>query len=171
MRATICLLTIALLTASTGAQTAAQPACAGEWVLQLSQPTGATVARRLGVVQTVTSTNLRGEPMPPYVSQITVERTGADGVQTETLRLGIVGGMVGGVVSGGVSPPANRSDWSVTWDGARLVAYRRHEAARGVAAEHHEEWALDSAGRLVITTTTRAGESRVVTTATYQKTP
>jgi hypothetical protein len=142
-----------------------KPDFSGRWTLV--EPARADdIASVLVVRQTVTRTNVRGEPMTPYFKEISIEREFASGRRSETHAIGIVSGFVSGTPAGPAGP---RTHYGVTWDSNALVfehaSYTGEARATGVWSERREVWSLDPDGRLRATITTR-GSADVAGTTT-----
>ena len=91
----------------------------GRWVLEGAAAGGATeVPQRLVVHQPITTTSLRGAPIPPAYLYLTVERRFADRVQKDSYQVGVEGGIAGGVVRENTDRTETAySRWSVRWVG------------------------------------------------------
>jgi hypothetical protein len=137
----------------------------GRWVLESPLPAATDVPRALSVRQSVTTTNVRGEPMKPFFSDISIEKTFDASARTEVHRIGVLGGTVGGVPGN----PAERTEYfAVTWDGDALVFEHRSRSgsdrATLVWTQRREVWSLDATGRLHVAVTTQdpvSGSRRV----------
>jgi hypothetical protein len=154
-----------------------KPDFSGSWVADATQRAN-NVPRALIVRLTVISTNVRGEPMTPYYSAITIEREFETGARTETNPLGVAGGSVGGVNGSAVSagPIGSKTHYSVIWEDNVLVfnrgSYTGDAPDMGTWTEHIEAWTLQPDGRLRVTVTTRGsdGPLRTITTM-YRRAP
>jgi hypothetical protein len=153
-------------------QLPAEPDFSGRWRLFSAEGPEAAAAE-LVVEQSLTRTNVSGEPMRPYYSGLRVERHFEDGVRTATYHIGLTGGAVGGIVAGEpADAPKTRSSVSVLWRDRTLVIRRESRVEREHVTQsytsHEEAWSMDSAGRLVIVTVLRASEAAAKqSTATY----
>jgi hypothetical protein len=100
-----------------------EPDFSGSWILT-SGPSDSAVAQALSIRQLLRRTNVRGEPMTPFFSDITITRTPATGTSSETFPIGPIGGSVtGGVV--GVAPAiVTRTHSHVDWEEQTLVIER-----------------------------------------------
>jgi hypothetical protein len=148
----------------------------GSWVLDETQVRPAPdIPQRLVVEQPVTTTtNVRGEPMPPAYRTLSVKRYLGDVVQQDEYRIGLIGGTVGGLpdrLGGGGSPPGGGSRYEVTWRGDVLWIYRETVSASGANIRRRgETWRIDDLGRLVIGIETREKEEAVATqTLVYRR--
>ena len=156
------------------AQLPTQPDFSGEWVVEGAAPAGQAVA--ISVQQTLTATTVRGEPMPPFYSSITIERRFTDPTHSEsrTFYIGAVGGTVPGIPVAGSAPQGEWTTESVRWDGDRLVIKTTRSPQppqqTGPRIEHEEVWALDPNGRLLMTITDRGSGSPAATgNLTYKR--
>jgi hypothetical protein len=139
----------------------------GDWALWQVTPRSATVAERLQVQQPVTTTNVRGQAMPPAYLTLTVERHFADHVQTDSHYIGVVGGVVGGTAGG---PPASQVRWFIRWVGDALaISTTRLGASGDVALTSTELWRLDPDGRLRIIIETWQPDRTDAQTAVYRR--
>jgi hypothetical protein len=155
------LLTVAVWAAAVdGSQ--APPDFSGRWVRESVLPPG-DAPTRLVVRQSIVQTNVRGEPMAPFVKDLTVTRESSTGVFTETLQLGVVGGSVPG------SDGGPRSHCRVAWEDTRLVietgTFTGSAPGRGDWTERREVWAVGPDGLLHVSIThaSSGGASRTVT--------
>ena len=142
----------------------------GTWVLDETQIRPAPdIPQRLVVEQPLTTTtNLRGEPMPPAYTTLYVKRYLGDVVQEGTYRIGLMGGGVGGLPGPG-QPAGGGSRYEVTWRGDFLWIYQETYGAAG-ARRRGEAWRIDDLGRLIISIETRERDEAAVTqTLTYRR--
>lgn len=157
-----------------------KPDFSGHWTLVAAQPADAGVAKALDVRQTVTRTNIRGEPMAPFFSTIEIERRFDANTTTATHLIGIVGGTVGGVASarGGArsAPRPIHSHQAVRWDDRTLVF--EHGTSTGDAwqtgewTERRETWTLRADELLEVTIATSGSNERARNmTASYRRGP
>jgi|SRR3954449_7918332 len=156
---------VLVLLVSSVAQIPKQPDFSGEWV-RLATGASFDAPATLVVRQRVTRTNIRGEPMAPYFSQLVVERHYSNRVESDSYDIGIVSGTVSGI--------GERTTVTVTWQGERVVnktgKYSGPPQEPGRYSEHEEVWSLDPDGRLLITITDRSSDSQPVTVRlTYQR--
>ena len=139
----------------------------GTWVLDETQIRPAPdIPQRLVVEQPlITTTNVRGEPMPPAYYTLYVTRHLGDVVQQDNHRIGLSGGTVGGPGSGG------GSRYEVAWRGDSLWIYSESSGASGANIRRRGElWRIDQLGRLVISIETRDKDEAVATrTLTYRR--
>ncbi len=139
----------------------------GRWILVGSPSASADTPRALSVRQSLTTTNVRGEPMKPFFKDITIEREVEGSTRTETHQIGVEGGVVGGT-SGTAESRLERHEW-VGWDANTLVfrsgSYTGQRPETGVWTERREEWSLDSGGRLHVAITTRSSADAPTTVA------
>ena len=113
--ATGCL--VAPVSSRSSSQVAGRPDFSGEWVLVTASGSNAKQASALTVRQTVTRTTVRGEPMTPWFSSITVVRRFKSGAVSETRDIGIIGGTVPGSPAGASSPKGDWTTMAVEWRG------------------------------------------------------
>jgi hypothetical protein len=113
----------------------------------------------MSVEQTIVRSNVRGEPVQPFVSALTVARERLDGKEWATYKVGIVGGTVSGVDSGGRYRQHRYSHHRTVWEGSSLVMEEGtssgQEPRRGDSTERREVWTLDDRGQLNVVITTR----------------
>ena len=78
-----------------GARLAAQdkPDFSGSWTLE-SRSSGPEIPQTLLVSQSITRTDVRGEPTKPFFKDITVTRALASGTHSDTYEIGVMGGTV-----------------------------------------------------------------------------
>ena len=163
MFATLSSCVLVLLTGLT--QIPKQPDFSGEWMLVEASGTGSDLAPVLTVRQTITRTTSRGEPMTPWFSDLTVQRHFRTGVvESESYKIGIIGGTVGGISSGRSSPQGEWTTVAVKWEGESLIIRTGrysgppHESIP--YTEHEEAWSIDPSRRLSITITDRSSGSQ-----------
>ena len=134
-----------------------KPDFSGSWTLE-SGPPGADIPQTLSVRQSIVRTNVRGEPMKPFFSDITVTRSLPSGTRSETYSIGVEGGTVSGQVGGNVDRP--RTHHRVAWEEQALVvetgSYTGPAPETGDWAERREVWSLDSGGRLHLAISARS---------------
>jgi hypothetical protein len=144
-----------------GAQLPKEPDFSGEWVLVKASGATADQAASLSVRQTITRTTVRGEPMTPFYSTITVARYFKGRIHGESHRfwIGVVGGTMPGIPRGASSPTGEWTGEKVEWRDDKLVirttASFQPMDQPGPWTEHQEVWSLDGNGRLLITTNDR----------------
>jgi hypothetical protein len=147
-----------VLTVSSVAQIPKDPDFSGEWVLVQATGSAFDPASALTVRQTITRTTKRGEPMPPWFSDLAVERHFKHGVESDTYKIRLVGGTMSG---------AGETRVAVTWDRASLIirtgTYSGPLHEHGPYTEHEEVWSFDSDGRLVIAISDRSSTSHPTT--------
>ena len=165
---------VVVLVSAVGTALAAQdkPDFAGRWVLESPAQPGADIPRTMAVVLVVRRTNVRGEPIRPFVSDIEIRREFESGVRAETRKIGI-GGTVPGIRKDGTMN-GSEERYAVTWDGADLVfengAYTGARGERDVWTERGEVWSLDVTGRLRVVITTRGSNVKPSTvTLVYRR--
>jgi hypothetical protein len=156
------------------AQIPKEPDFSGEWVLVQASSTASDPASTLTVRQRITRTTMRGEPMTPYFSDLTVDRHFKSGVESESYKIGIVGGTVGGVARGAASPQGEWTTVGVVWEGESLIirtgTYPGPPRESAPSTEHEEAWSFDPSGRLLITITDRSSGSQAATvTLVYRR--
>jgi hypothetical protein len=133
----------------------------GTWILDSSSPSGPEIPRTLTVSQTLATTNVRGEPIPPAFRSISITRTTANGTTADTHTIGVEGGIIGGIVPGPGGPIATSTStqFSVLWENESLVFERRTYTGSapetGVWASSREVWSFDADGRLRLVISTR----------------
>ena len=136
-----------------------KPDFSGRWTLAATGQTPDAVPLAMTVRQTVARTNVRGEPVPPFFKEISIDREFVSGMRTETHSIGIEGGFVSGVVGTGESA-GRRAYHAVKWNGGALLFengnYTSYARETGVWAERRETWSLDSDGRLRVTMSSRS---------------
>jgi len=145
----------------------------GTWVLDETQVRPAPdIPQRLVVQQPVTTTNVRGEPMPPAYLTLKVTRYLGDVVQQDEYRIGTLGGTVGGLPDrGGGGGGGGGSRYEVTWQGDSLWIYKESYGPSGANMRRRGEiWRIDEVGRLVIEVETREKDEPAATrTLTYRR--
>ena len=148
----------------------------GSWVLNETQTRPAPdIPQRLVVEQPLTTTtNPRGEPMPPAYRTLYVKRYLGDVVQQDEYRIGVIGGTTSGLVGGRPSGDGG-GRYEVTWRGDSrgdfLWIYRETYAASGANIKRRgETWRIDNLGRLVISIETRDNDEAATTlTLAYRR--
>ena len=146
----------------------------GNWVLDETQVRPAPdIPQRLVVDQPLTTTtNPRGEPLPPAYRTLYVKRYLGDVVQEGTYRIGLTGGTVAGLPDRGGPPGAacGGSRYEVTWRFDFLWIYRETCSDSGAIMRRGETWRIDDLGRLVISIETRDHDEAAATqTLTYRR--
>ena len=135
-----------------------KPDFSGRWTLVTSGETPDDGPRAMTVRQILARTNVRGEPVTPFVKEISIAREFASERRDETHTIGIGGGFVSGVA--GTSGPGPRGYFAVRWDGPALVfesgTYTGNARETGAWAERREPWSLDADGRLRVTISSRS---------------
>jgi len=130
-----------------------EPDFSGEWKLVEAAGPASAPASALTIRQTITRT--RGEPMPPWFSDLVVERHFKHGVESDSYKIGLVGGTMSGV---------GETRVAVTWDRASLIirtgTYSGPVHEHGPYTEHEEVWSFDPVGRLVIAISDRPSGSK-----------
>src|SRR4030095_5994513 len=112
---------VLVLLVSFVAQVPKEPDFSGEWVLVQASNAASAPASALTVRQSITRTTMRGEPMTPWFSELTVERHFATGVVSDRYQIGLIGGTVPGIPTGRSSPQGEWTTEAVTWQGANLI--------------------------------------------------
>ena len=153
----------AMATASLFAQD--RPDFSGRWILASPARPSADTPRAMSVRQTLATTNVRGEPMPAFFKEISIERDLVDGTRREKHAIGVAGGFVSGTKSSGVATNGPAGHYAVNWDNDALV-FESGSRTETKSAERREVWSLDTTGRLHVTVTTRAS-SASPTTVTF----
>jgi hypothetical protein len=133
-------------------------------------------ASALTVTQTLTRTTMRGEPMAPFYSSITIERHFNGRAVSETHTIGTIGGTVPGIPAGQSSPQGEWTTESVNWQADHLVIKTTRSPQPsdqpGPRSEHEEVWSLDRDGRLLIIVSDRASGSGATTARlVYERRP
>jgi len=135
------------------------PDFSGQWALESVSPSAADIPRALTVTMSIVRTNVRGEPMTPFFSDITVIRELAYGTSSETYQIGLEGGSVGGAVGGAYPSRHHR----VIWEKQTLVVetgnYTGPALESGQWTERREAWSFDPGGRLRLVITSRSSDS------------
>jgi hypothetical protein len=145
-----------------------KPDFTGDWLLESASESAREIPQALTIRQSLIATNVFGEPINPFFKDIMVERKFESRAYTETLLIGVEGGIVPGRNPDGTSA-GPYTYFSVRWEGNTLVIERgcSTEAAppSGEWEEHQEVWSLDADGRLrvAMTTVTSTGASNTVT--------
>jgi hypothetical protein len=136
-----------------------RPDFTGRWVLESPSRPAPYIPRALSVRQALLTTHVRGEPIGPFVKDITIEREFESSTTSETHQVGVVGGVVPGLDSHG-RPNGPRQHHAVRWDANALVfesgTYTGESSETGVWTERREVWSLDADGRLHVLITTRS---------------
>jgi hypothetical protein len=157
MRISVGALFACLSAAGAGGVAQTHPDLSGHWVLVGASGSPTEIAQTLTIQQTVVDKNASGGPMAPYVSALSVSRDVDGVVHTETLKVGMEGGVIGGVappVSATSERPEARSFWSVRWRDDCLIIYSESYSsitAAGQSMTRTEQWCLNAAGHLVVT--------------------
>ncbi len=140
-----------------------QPDFSGRWVLE-SVAHSADVPTALVVHQSLARTNVRGEPITPFVKDLTVIRESPGGNSSETFRIGTIGGTVPGSNRG---PTSHRR---VVWANTTLVietgTFTGSAPERGEWTQRREVWAADSEGHLQVSIT-QSSSTEAPHTATF----
>jgi hypothetical protein len=166
-----------VLLGSVVAQIPKEPDFSGEWVLVKASGTRSDPAPSLTVRQTITRTTVRGEPMTPWFSDLTVERHFRTGVVSENYKIGMSGGSVSGTATAAQSPRREeRTTVAVKWEAESLIIrtgrYSGPPHESGPYTEHEEVWSIDQSGRLLITITDRSsGSQPAAVTLIYRRQP
>lgn len=164
-----------VLLASSVAQVPKEPDFSGNWELVQAGDASSEPAPVLTVRQTITRTTMRGEPMTPWFSDITVARHFSTGTVSESYKIGVIGGTVPGIPPGASSPQGDWTAMSVKWQGRSLVIrtgkYSGPPQGSLPYTEHDERWSLDPSGKLLITTTDRSGSQAVSGVLIYRRLP
>lgn len=137
----------------------------GSWLLEEGAASPADIPRRLTVRQPITTTTLRGDPMPPAYLTLTVTRHFANSVQETTYKIGTIGGTVGGLP--GVPGVSTKTEHAVLWRGDAL-AIENWNWSGGVRRGRTEVWRLDG-DRLIITVTLSELETANAQTFAYRR--
>jgi hypothetical protein len=148
----------------------------GEWLLVSASGATGEQASVLTVQQTLTSTTMRGEPMTPFFSSITVVRHFNGRALSEKHTIGTVGGTVPGIPVGQSSPQGEWTTESVQWQADHLIVRTTRSPQPpdepGRRSEHEEVWSLDRDGRLLITLSDRrSGFAPITVHLVYERRP
>jgi len=134
------------------------PDFSGAWVLDSAAPPSGDISKTLVVRQSLTRTNVRGEPMKPFFKDITVTPALESGTSSQTYQIGVEGGTVAGRANG--TADSLRTHHRVQWQEQALViesgSYTGPTPESGQWAERREVWSLDSGGRLHVAITARS---------------
>jgi hypothetical protein len=147
------LLFVALtLLGSTPQATPEQPDFSGRWVLDTrAAVVGPDTVRRLVVLQPITRTNVRGEPIGPGFLRISIRREADSGNSEETRLIGVEGGTASGLNRDGQRVGDSRR-MATQWQDNSLVlsnlTYGPDGPRTGYWTERREEWSLEPDGRL-----------------------
>jgi hypothetical protein len=165
-RLTLAVCVLAALCICADAQTGTD--FSGNWVLEEGIQRSATVPQRLVVQQPITTTTMRGAPMPPAYLWLIVERQFADHAQKDSYNIGVIGGNVGGVTGNGIAAVQRR--WAVVWVGNSLrMEWRNLTASGSTTSSRTEVWRLDQGRRLVIAIEDQEGDTVTAQTLYYRK--
>jgi hypothetical protein len=127
-----------------------KPDFSGEWVLESGASGEPDVPQRMSVRQLLVTTNVRGEPMPPFFKEVAIRRVTADTARSETHQIGVVGGSVSGR-PGGIE---SRTQSRTVWEGQSLVfelnTYTGSTPESGYWTSRREVWSRDNTERLRI---------------------
>src|SRR5262249_24460961 len=144
----VLLLALALL-AGTAQETPEHTDFTGRWVLDTVATSVPDAAHELIVVQPVTRTNVRGEPMKPAYLSISIRRESACGTREETRHVGVAGGTVGGITRDGQRLD-DSSHAETFWQGDALIltngTYGPDGRGTGKWTERREAWSLTTDG-------------------------
>ena len=94
-----------LVLASTASRAQDTPDLSGQWVLESPAPSISDVPLALSIRQSLVRTAVRREATKPFFIDIIVDRDFATGTLSETLLIGVTGGVVPGLRADG-SPNA-----------------------------------------------------------------
>ena len=167
---------VLVLLVSAATQMPKEPDFSGHWALVQTSGAPQEAASVLTVQQTITRTTVRGEPMTPWFSAITVQRHFSTGIVSETYKIGIISGTVGGVPPGASSPQGEWATISVKWEGETLIIrtgkYSGPPQQSVADTEHEERWSFDPGGKLSIKITDRLSGSQVASAVlVYRRLP
>jgi len=128
-----------------------KPDFSGSWTLA-SGPSDVDVPQALSIRQLLVRTNVRGEPMTPFFSDITITRTLSTGTSSETFPIGVRRGSVTGGVIGVTPAVVTRTHSHVDWQEQALViesgSYTGPVPQTGDWSERHEVLSLAPDGKL-----------------------
>jgi len=171
-------LTAALILAADSGFAQDKPDFSGSWILT-SGPSDGDVPQAVSIRQLLRRTNVRGEPMTPFFSDITITRTLATGTSSETFPIGVEGGSISGAVVGDRTPgttprTVTRTHWRVDWEDKTLVlesvSYTGPAPETGDWSERREMISLTPNGDLRLEMTSRSSTSdRRTSVATYRR--
>ena len=161
------LVLIVLATSAAAAQE--RPDFSGRWILAEPQQPDSETPSELSVHQTIVQTTVRGEPMPPYVSRLSIDRRFDSGVRSESHAMGL-----GGQVPAPGDPQTPRVHHALRWEGAALVmergSYTGPRPGTGVWTSRREVWSLDADGRLrVVVTRSSSTDPSTTVTEIYRR--
>lgn len=133
------------------------------------------VADEIAVRSEVFDRTATGAPMRAPLRELLIERRTGGAVRTETVTVGVRGGLVGGITGTG-QPSRFRSENAVEWKGDRLLIWGSTTAIADDGtervSERAQEWSLDTNGQLVIAVRTRApGEESRRGRLVYRRVP
>lgn len=155
---TTCSVVLVVL-ASTTRAAQDKPDFSGRWILETPAAFAADMPRALSIRQSLVRTTVRGEPMKPFVRDITVDREFESGTRSETFLIGVVGGIVPGLREDG-SPNGAHVHTAVGWEDNALAiergSYTGPTPETGAWVERREVWSLEAHGRLRVAITTRS---------------
>ena len=130
------------------------PDFSGRWTLVEPAQPGPKIATQLAVT-TATEQTKDGPALA-----VTVKRTVGRDVQSDTYKVGLVGGIM--------KPNGTASRIAAGWDGSTLVlengTYPMTVSRQGKSTEHDERWSIDADGRLVMDVTDRQPDGEPKTT-------
>ena len=133
----------------------------GSWALEDGTAAAADTPARLTVRQPLTTTTVRGDPMPPAYLTLTVTRHFANKAEEAAYRIGTIGGVVGGLPDRGATSSGRASlsrELSIRWRETALWIEEWTLTAGVVTGARTEVWRLDEHGRLIVTLEIRDGE-------------
>lgn len=144
----------------------------GRWVLEDETAAPADTPATLTVRQPITTTTMRGDPMPPAYLTLTVIRHFPNKAEEATYRIGTLGGVVGGLPDRG-APSSGRGsvsrEWSVRWRDDALWMEEWTLTAGVVTGARTEIWRLDDRSRLIVTLEIRNGGKTERSTLAYRR--
>ncbi len=149
------------------------PDFSGRWILTPTKQSGPDIPTSLSIRQSVVRTTVRGEPMTPFLRDLTVDREFEAGTHDTYVITNARGGVVPGLREDG-QPTGPHERYAVNWEQGALVYHRSTYTGdapeTGVWTERREVWSLDQDGRLRLTISTRssADVSRTVS-LTYRR--
>lgn len=163
-----CLLVL-LVARATSAQ--GKPDFSGDWILVSPIDAPSNAAQTMTVHESFKRESVLGTPLESPAITLAVERRSNSGAHSDLYTVGTVGGTVGG----SVGLPAVRTDFSISWDGDRLVIQTRYSGRpvdAGGDSERKEVWSLDAQGSLLLTVTERSpGTEPTTATLIYRRRP
>ena len=151
-----------------------RPISPGSGSSSLRFPPALTPSVKLTVQQSVSRTNVRGEPIPPGYLTITIRRERASGTTEESRQIGTVfgKGSGGGSATGGIDPQewVRKSHGETMLRDGSLEFIDRQSGPADYWSERRETWSLESDGHLRIEVVSEAKDRpRQMTLSLYKR--